>query len=261
MGRSINPNDAKPTGARTTDATAELARALGAKPPAKRLAQSPALIGEEKDLLAKCEAAIRNLKLAFWAAGKALWIIRKTELWREYETFEKYCLAEWDMTPQYANELVRSWRVAEAVVLEAQKGGTALEAIVSKRLNQRQTTKLVPFAEAHGLEAAVMLYMPLVRSTKGVKVTADLVEAVAEDLPKDAIGHPKKTEARIAIFLDQWAKKPAQLPPSRDAYKSLKKAAKTFDEDTLKAALERDPDGTRDMARKVVALLSPLVED
>ncbi|OEV12474.1 hypothetical protein [Streptomyces nanshensis] len=254
MGR-IDPDADQPTRGGALDAPGELARALGAKPPAKRLAQSPALIGQEKDLLAKCEAALRNLKLAWWAAGKALEIIRETELFREYETFEEYCLEEWDMTPQYANALIRSWRLAEALVNAAKKAG--LETIVSKRLNQHQTSKLLPFAEKNGYEASVMVYMPLLRA-ESVKVTADLVEAAVEALPEPAIGHPKLTEKAVKEFLERWTKS-KQIPPSRDPYKTLDKAAKKFNEDTLKAALERDPEGTRAMARKVVELLSPLV--
>lgn len=36
------------------------------------ISDAPTLIGEEQDVLAQCEAAVETLKVAFWAAGKAL---------------------------------------------------------------------------------------------------------------------------------------------------------------------------------------------
>ncbi|GAA2154212.1 hypothetical protein GCM10009760_52920 [Kitasatospora kazusensis] len=62
----------------------------------------------------KCEAALENLRVAYWAAGKALEAIRGGRLYRAaHGTFEAYCLEQWDVTPQYAGKLIRSWRIAE----------------------------------------------------------------------------------------------------------------------------------------------------
>jgi hypothetical protein len=49
--------------------------------------------------LATCEAALDNLRVAFWAAGKALQVIRDARLYRDtHATFEDYVGQRRDMS-------------------------------------------------------------------------------------------------------------------------------------------------------------------
>ena len=50
------------------------------------------LSNREQADLATCEAALDSLRVAFWAAGKALQVIRDARLYRDtHATFEDYC--------------------------------------------------------------------------------------------------------------------------------------------------------------------------
>jgi hypothetical protein len=68
---------------------------------------------EQADLGA-CEAALDNLRVAFWAAGKALQVIRDARLYRgTHATFEDYVEQQWDMSRPQAYRLVDAWPLAE----------------------------------------------------------------------------------------------------------------------------------------------------
>ncbi|WP_285710872.1 hypothetical protein, partial [Microtetraspora sp. NBRC 16547] len=61
----------------------------------------------ERDDLAACEAAIDTLRVAFWAAGKALQVIRDARLYRAtHPTFEAYVGERWEMTRTQADRLI-----------------------------------------------------------------------------------------------------------------------------------------------------------
>jgi hypothetical protein len=171
MGKAINVGGAPIAPGRPNNAI-ELARVLGdsAKLPTTQLTDTPALIAQEQDMLVKCESAIENLRFAFWAAGKALQVVRDARLYRaRFETFEEYTQSRWDITPQYAGKLIRTWRVAEAL-FQARPGG-GLETIVSTKLGYGHAWALVPLVEEHSVQAAVYLYLGLVKA-KGASVTA-----------------------------------------------------------------------------------------
>ena len=54
------------------------------------------LSDREQADLATCEAALDNLRVAFWAAGKALQVIRDARLYRDtHATFEDYVEQRW----------------------------------------------------------------------------------------------------------------------------------------------------------------------
>jgi hypothetical protein len=249
MGQQINIPGG-PQGPGKPGTAIELARAIGA-PPAKQLADTPALIAQEREMLVRCEAALENLRFAFWAAGKALQVVRDARLYRAtHGTFEEYCLDRWDITPQYAGKLIRAWRVAEKL-FEA-KGGKSndLETAVSKKLGFAQAWELVPLAEEHSVEAAEMLYLTLIR-IKGAAVTAAMVAGAVAALPAAAAGNKRKTED---------APEGDQKSPSVDPVKTVRAltraAAKTFDVRALQAAMEHDPDKTRNAARALIEALS-----
>ncbi|MYW04111.1 hypothetical protein GT354_38685, partial [Streptomyces sp. SID3343] len=93
MGRSRGPERDKD---RRPKSAADVALALPA--PFAPLSDNAVLIADEQRDLMACEAAIETLKVAFWAAGKALNVIRDARLYRaRFETFEDYCLTRWGM--------------------------------------------------------------------------------------------------------------------------------------------------------------------
>lgn len=257
MGKPINVFGA-PTAPGRPDNAIELARALGdsAKLPTQQLTDTPALIAQEQDMLIKCESAIENLRFAFWAAGKALQVVRDARLYRSrFETFEEYTQTKWDITPQYAGKLIRTWRVAEAL-FQAKPGG-GLETIVSTKLGYGHAWALVPLVEEHGVQAAVYLYLGLVK-VKGASVTAALVQGAVETLPTAAAGHKAKTEEAVLSYLasleDETHSTPTADPAK--AVRALSKAAKTFDADTVQAALKHDPKRARTAVKSLIEALS-----
>ncbi len=103
------------------------------------------LNASEHDDLAACEAAVDGLRLAFWAAGKALQVIRDARLYREtHASFEEYVEDRWDMSRAQAYRLIAAWSLAER-----------LSPIGDKRLNEPQIRELLPVARSHGQNAAV----------------------------------------------------------------------------------------------------------
>ncbi|MBX7471252.1 hypothetical protein K1Y80_34910 [Streptomyces sp. MAG02] len=257
MGKAINVGGAPIAPGRPNNAI-ELARALGdsSKLPTKQLTDTPALIAQEQDMLVKCESAIENLRFAFWAAGKALQVVRDARLYRaQFETFEEYTQARWDITPQYAGKLIRTWRVAEAL-FQARSGG-GLETIVSTKLGYGHAWALVPLVEDHSVQAAVYLYLALVK-TEGAKVTAAHVQGAVEALPDAAAGHKAKTEEAVIAYLASLQDETSSAPPTdpAKAARALSKAAKTFNTDTVQAALEHDPKRARTAVRSLIEVLS-----
>ncbi|MFE1075161.1 hypothetical protein ACFW5W_28580 [Streptomyces sp. NPDC058783] len=257
MGKAINVGGAPIAPGRPNNAI-ELARALGesTKLPTKQLTDTPALIAQEQDLLIKCESAIENLRFAFWAAGKALQVVRDARLYRtQFETFEEYTQARWDITPQYAGKLIRTWRVAEAL-FQARPGG-GLETIVSTKLGYGHAWALVPLVEEHGVQAAVYLYLALVKA-EGAKVTAALVQGAVEALPEAVAGHRAKTEEAVSVYLNSLSDTTRSTPTAdpAKAARALSKAARTFDMSTVQAALEHDPKRTRTAVKSLIEVLS-----
>ncbi|MEW1926379.1 hypothetical protein [Streptomyces sp. NPDC088360] len=255
MGKPIIVGGA-PTAPGRPDNVVELARALGEADtlPTKQLTDTPALIAQEADLYLKCEAAIENMRFAFWAAGKALQVVRDAKLYRaEFDTFEEYTQLKWDITPQYAGKLIRTWRVAEAL-FQARPGGD-LETIVSKKLGYGHAWALVPLVEGHDVRAAVYLYLGLVKA-KGASVTAALVQGAVEALPKAAAGHKAKTEEAVVAYLASLEDETRPTADPAKAVRALSKAAKAFDTGTVRAALEHDPERARAAVQSLIEVLS-----
>lgn len=176
MGKRMSSGD-RPA-PRKTQTAADLAQTLPA-PPAQPIGTAPKLVLEEPEIFAQCEAAIETLKYAFWAAGKALQVIRDGRLYREkYPTFDDYLDDRWDMQRAYANKLIRSWPIAQAL-FEAQP---TLAPIGAKKLNQAIVWELVPVAEQHSLEAAELVYRTVVE-VDGIPVTAAVLGGAVKALP------------------------------------------------------------------------------
>ncbi|MFD0386519.1 hypothetical protein ACFQ2B_40700 [Streptomyces stramineus] len=209
-------------------------------------------------MLVRCEAALENLRVAYWAAGKALQVIRDGRLYRAtHPTFEDYCQEQWDITRQYANQLIRSWGIAEKLFEMVSGKSKDLERILSKKLGFGQAWELVALTEEHSVDAAALLYLALIQA-KGMGVTAALVKGAAGNLPPEAAGKKKATEEAVVAYL-ATIEGTKELPPTTDPYKALHRATRKISPDAIHAAMERNPDGTRTMVCKLIEALSSSV--
>lgn len=187
----------------------------------KPISDSPTLIGEEQDSLAQCEAAVETLKGAFWAAGKALQIIRDARLYREsHPNFDDYCEDRWGMNRQYADKLIRTWPIAEALYQKQAEAG--LTPIGVKKLNQAQVWELVPAADAWDVDAAAFVY-DKVLEVDGVEVTAAILKGAVKALPKSEEFDRDAAAESILEYVSGLSQPPAaavpkQAPPKRLPY-------------------------------------------
>ncbi|NNH70140.1 hypothetical protein HLB23_09755 [Nocardia uniformis] len=117
--------------------------------------------------LSVCENSIDTLRQAFWAAGRALQIVRDGRLYRsEHTNFDDYVEQRWDMQRSYAHKLIRAWPLAARLHAQAPS------------INEGQIRELLTVAAEHGDDAAVTVYTTL--AADNVKITASkLREAVA----------------------------------------------------------------------------------
>ncbi|MGW4805831.1 hypothetical protein [Kitasatospora sp. NPDC004272] len=183
--------------------------ALRLPEPASPIATTPVLIQAEEEMLARCEAAVDALALSFWLAGKALQVIRDGRLYRAgFDTFEDYTLARWKMQRNYANKLIRTWRIAEAVfdsnsnalvpngtTLAAKKLHEEQVAALRREINQAMVWELVPVAEKHGPEKAAGI-LGMVVEVNG-KPTAALVKRAVTALPAGETFEEKAARAAV----------------------------------------------------------------
>lgn len=182
------------------DSAVDMARAL---PHLFRpISDSPVLIPEEDEAFAQCEAAVENLKLAFWAAGKALHIIRDGRLYRAtHSSFPDYCQERWDLTEGQANKLIRTWPIAE--VLTADPNGAA---IPEQRANQAQMWELVPVADRWDTNAAAFVYRTVLE-VDGVPLTAAVLKGAVSALPAGETFDQRAAAAaireRLALLQEQ----------------------------------------------------------
>lgn len=181
---------------RSEKTAADAALALALPVPYEALGDSPVLIDVERDDLAACEAAIDRLRMAFWAAGKALQVIRDARLYRGmHGTFEEYIEERWQMSRAQAYRLINEWPLAER-----------LSPIGDKNLNEGQVRELLPLASKHGDEAAETVYRAVIE-VDGVKVTAAVLKDVVRILPDDHFD-PAKAVEQIRFYLAD-----GQAPP------------------------------------------------
>ncbi|WP_146057620.1 hypothetical protein [Streptomyces sp. SM12] len=170
-------------------------------PPERPVADTPVLIAQEQEMLGRCEVAIENLKVAFWAAGKALQVVRDGRLYRaEHGTFEEYVTERWGMSRGQADKLVRMWPVAQAMFESSGGDSNGLTRIRVKPLNQAVAWELVPVAERHDVPAATNVYRATAESSgEGRDVTAavvrDVVREVVKETPKGEPVDPAKVTA------------------------------------------------------------------
>lgn len=203
MGRRLGKGGAPVGGARRAETTTDLALALPA-PPERPVADTPVLIAQEQEVLGRCEVAIENLKVAFWAAGKGLQVVRDGRLYRaDYATFEEYVTDRWGMSRGQADKLIRMWPVAQAMFESSASDSNGLTRIRVKPLNQAIAWELVPVAERHDAPGAASVYRAAAESGgEERQVTAaivrDAVREIVRSTPKGAPVDPATAEAAVA---------------------------------------------------------------
>ncbi|MFF0530713.1 hypothetical protein ACFYT3_20235 [Nocardia amikacinitolerans] len=167
----------------TSTATEKLADVLTMPLPA---AGDGPLNRREQEQLSACESSIDSLRIAFWAAGRALQIVRDGRLYRaRYATFDDYVEQRWDMQRSYAHKLIRAWPLAARLHP------------VAPTINEGQVRELLPVAAEHGEDAAVTVYTTIAGGPGGKVTAGKLREAIAL-LPE------RFDEAEVVERLQAW---------------------------------------------------------
>lgn len=195
-----------------------------------------ALSPEERDDLTTCEAALDELRTAFWAAGKALQTIRDARLYREnHATFEDYCQARWDMTRTHADRLIRAWPLAER-----------LAPIGANAINEGQVRELVALATRHGFDAAATVYGTVADEAH---VTAAVLRGAVAALPPDRFDPVEAAQQVRAYLAGRLAPSPdaAAEPDTFTTQIARVRTAlrRTIHRDTLRTAARQQPDQVR----------------
>ncbi|MFE2352382.1 hypothetical protein [Kitasatospora cineracea] len=174
----------------------------------KQTSDLPKLLTEgEREALARAEAAVEMLELSYWAAGKALQIIRDGRLYRAtHDTFELYLEARWGMKRANANKLIKAWPVAQAVF--ENKSNTLAHAGAKALLAFRSALELVPAAEKHGIEAATEVWGMVLEVAP--KPTSDMVRQAVKAVPAQQPFDAKRVRPAV-----QAAVKPAKAAAPR----------------------------------------------
>jgi hypothetical protein len=161
--------------------------------PHEAFSDNPVLMEDERRDLIAAERAVDHLRLAFWAAGKALARIQSGRLYREtHQTFEAYLSDRWDMSLSQAHRLIQAWPLAEAI---------GVSPIGETKLTESQVRALLPVARKHGEDVAARVYQA-VAETEGVRVTAALLADAGRALPDVGaqLGAEQVAEA-VRVFL------------------------------------------------------------
>jgi hypothetical protein len=214
--------------------------------PYEALNDSPNLIDTEREDLAACEAAIDGLRIAFWAAGKALQVIRDARLYRaDYDSFDDYCRNRWQMQRRHADRLIAEWQLAEE-----------LRPIGLTNLNEAQVRVLLPVESTHGRPAAVAVYAAAsqaVEEAEAGKVTAAVLQGVVSVIPVgefDAEAAALEVRAYVARLAEgedsaAGAGKPAERTFDEAADRVRVQFRKSLDRPLFRRVAKRDPEQFR----------------
>jgi hypothetical protein len=212
------------------------------------------LSDREQADLATCEAALDNLRVAFWAAGKALQVIRDARLYRDtHATFEDYVEQRWDMSRPQAYRLIDAWPLAERL------------SPMGDKLNERQVRELLPLASRHGHDAAVTVYRT-VAETDGIQVTAAVLHGAVSILPPGRFDPAEATE-QIRAYLTGNPGSQARHNASAvetftaQAEKMLRTLQRAASRGTLQAAAHADPETVRHMIASVRSILDAIEQE
>ncbi|MGH3233145.1 MAG: hypothetical protein ACRDOH_07795 [Streptosporangiaceae bacterium] len=206
--------------------------------------------GERADLVT-CEAALDNLRVAFWAAGKALQVIRDARLYRDtHSTFEGYAEQRWEISRSQAYRLMDAWPLAERL------------SPIGDKLNESQIRELLPLAGRHGQDAAVTVYQALAE-TDGIRVTASMLHDVVGILPAGYFD-PAEAVSQIRAFLAGDHALP-QAPPAdpvqafaSESGRFVRNLHRFATSEAIKAARAADPGAVRQAVADIRAALDEI---
>ncbi|MFI0141564.1 hypothetical protein [Streptomyces luteogriseus] len=174
----------------------------------KPISDLPKLTEPEREALAQCKASVETLKLAFFAAGKALQIIRDARLYRAtHSSFEAFVLDEFGMKRAYANKLIRTWRLAEYLIASEKLAPNWSQ----RKLNQGQLWELVEYAEAQSVETAALIYITVYEAEE-VAVTAAVLNGAVAAVRKSGGGDPKSIQSAVLEYLATLDEEPDDDP-------------------------------------------------
>jgi hypothetical protein len=212
--------------------------------PRETAGDGPLADAEQADLIV-CEAALDNLRMAFWAAGKALQAIRDGRLYRDgYATFEAYCADRWEISRAEAYRLIAAWPLAERL------------SPIGGKLNKPQVLELLPVDRDHGRDAAAIVY-ETVMGTPGVTVTAATLHEVVAILP-DGPFDAERAVAQIRAYLagELSPPKPSSVIPVRAV--TMVTARTIGDLDALQRAIREDPAAAHEAVTEIQAKLDEI---
>ncbi|MEU7630028.1 hypothetical protein AB0C34_08585 [Nocardia sp. NPDC049220] len=202
------------------------------------------LSDREQAQLTACESSIDSLRMAFWAAGRALQIVRDGRLYRNsHGTFDDYVEQRWDMQRSYAHKLIRAWPLAAKLHP------------VAPGINEGQVRELLPVAAEYGEDAAVTVYTTIADTT-GTKVTAGKIREAVALLPDHF------DQADVVERLQAWLRGELRDGPNERAADLFATVGSRF------AALTRrvvegsshNPTGAREFAAKLRTLAEQIEE-
>jgi hypothetical protein len=153
------------------------------------------IINNDKADLERLEGVIQKNIGAFYDTGRALMEIRDRELYKiknggEYQTFETYCKAVWDMDKRHAYRLMDSSEVVDN--LKSDPMGHFPE-------NERQARPLACL----DLEQQEVAWQKAVATAPGGKVTAAHVSKVVNELTGNIAEQKEKTIIKKAVKVEQ----------------------------------------------------------
>lgn len=196
------------------------------------------LSDREHEQLSVCESSIDTLRQAFWAAGRALQIVRDGRLYRsDYPTFDDYVEQRWDMQRSYAHKLIRAWPLAARLHGQASS------------INEGQIRELLPVAAEYGDDAAVTVYTTL--AADNVKITASKLREAVALLPA------RFDESEVVERLRAWqrgelSKDPVGERPA-DPFTSMESRLSALSRRVVKES-SGDPAAAREFAAKLRTL-------
>ncbi|WP_214327909.1 hypothetical protein [Nonomuraea sediminis] len=158
----------------------------------------------EREHLAVCEAALENLRVAYWAAGKALQVVRDGRLYREdYATFDDYTEAGWEMGRRQADRLIEAWPLAEKLAMAGIKA------------NESQVRELLPLAAEHGQDAALLVGQTVAESVavlEGTRMTAAMLKGAVGVIPPGPFDSEQAVEQIRAYLHGEQQPAPSRTP-------------------------------------------------
>ncbi len=204
----------------------------------------------EQGDLATCEAALDNLRIAFWAAGKALQVIRDARLYRAgHGTFEEYAEQRWDMSRAQAYRLIEAWPLAERL------------SPIGDKLNESQIRELLPLASRHGQDAAAVVYQA-VAEADGVRVTAAVLREVVGILPADHFDQAEAVRQIRAYLAGETASQPTPADPveafTAETARLLRVLQRVASGNVIRAACSANPDAVRQAVASIRAVLDEI---